>query len=186
MKLQQEINFLQSALPVFESYLTQSRLFLPLSFRREEPVHSLTPGNLELALRVVSAGKYTAVPEWRQQTAEIIWQWKAHWIEKCCLEAEKRMEQWSEVIQQITELTPAEVQTNIRLRATIQALLETGVDMTKQTILLADIDARFYQNTILSDFIWEPDWQECFPQENWGFLYRRKESGCRIAYGKGR
>lgn len=171
-----DLVFLQAALPDLRDYILSSELYWPLRPERGAAaglrLPQLTIGNLLLSmarLKGESAVEFEQIQALRDE-------WLSNWRRKAAREFESRLNLWQRYLLELRESAgrqPASFASEVRNRVILQLLRsETGGELPPHVDeQLAGLDAILRGITRSGPFVWEPELQAAFPQQEFWFLY---------------
>lgn len=134
----------------------------------------LTPGNLMLAMKRIKYGNDDQIIQAIEKIQSITDRRKAAWEKKINAELPLRLQQWKAIVEDIVEYGGIEpsYNYNVRVRVIITLLMDalTFPDVKFNDLLLL-VDQMLNQIAINDGFVWNPELEESFPRERYGFLY---------------
>ncbi len=165
----QELVFLQEAVPQLHDYLISDELYWPL--RGSLP--RLTLGSLLLAVARLKILAPSEVHDLMPQVETIHARWRSAWEKKASREISNRVRLWSHFLSdQINEpdrnfgLYISEV----RVRVILQLLFRELPEAPEKSVL-ANLDDLLMARLLPSEFIWESELKSYFLKTEFWFLY---------------
>jgi len=164
--------YLEAAFEVLEAYLKSATLYWPLDVKPPKgapPYPQLTPGNVLLALRRLEA--HGATGDFPLRLRSLKGQWGAHWRQKAGREAQARLRQWRNYLQETTDRAPY-YRYEVRERVILELLAEDlGALPPEVAEDLAALDRVLRGVFREGNFVWEAPLGRAFPRERFWFLY---------------
>lgn len=169
MTLERASVFIENCLPELENYILSETLYWQVSAN----MVPLTIGNLLFENRVVYAYDRTASRVFKDRFAVMQAKWSVHWQMKAEREFENRLRLWTDFLEQSRndgDMPITYYRTNARHRA-ILAMLATEISKDEFTHQLSVADSLLRGMRRKKEFIWAPELQHAFPQNEFWFLY---------------
>ena len=164
--------YLKAAFEVLEDYLKSDALYWPLDVRPPKgapPYPQLTVGNVLLALRRQEA--LGGVGDFPLRLRALKGQWGAHWQQKAAREAQARLRQWRNYLQETTDRAPY-YHYEVRERVILALLAEDlGSLPPEVAAALNTLDGVLRGVFREGAFVWADALQTVFPREPFWFLY---------------
>ena len=171
-----DLRFLRESAAQLQDYLLSNELYWPLS----GSLPRLTPGSLLLELkRLQTAGLApTELPGLRRQIEAVRLKWRTAWEKKAAREVTNRTRLWSQFLSDFAQYPDKNLdsyRSEARGRAILQLLMFDQPDLPEKSVI-ADLDILLKSRAIFSanrpgKFLWEPELQPAFPQNDFWFLY---------------
>jgi hypothetical protein len=161
--------FIETSLPQLQDYLLSDELYWPL----DNSLPRLTLGALLLALRRVEAIDPSVAYRWQGQMDPIRTKWRTAWEKKALKEIKNRLRLWSASIaewQSASAMSRADYPGEVRGRVILQILLKE-VDAPQEEAALNGLDHFLRASLRKCDFLWGPELEAAFPEDNFWFLY---------------
>jgi hypothetical protein len=177
-----DLSYLSASFEELEAYLFSKELFWHITGSPHLPSSpTLSLVNLLLSTRNLrgcsAAGKLspaqkTEYAQLERKLEEIHHKWTVAWQTKAAHEYQSRLRQWINYLNELNdapENNAAFYSTEVRNRVLLELLKESSPESAEPD--LAEFDAVIRAKLTPSDFIWDPELQSVFPQEQYWFLY---------------
>lgn len=167
-----------------EAYLLSKTLYWPVTASGGQALPGDLPrftlGNLLLSLKRLQGAEksprqtqeYQSI---QQQVQQMRSQWRVHWEEKAKEEFAARMGRWQNFVLELKGNAPPssyEYAYNVRNRVILTLLSEEpGVVGGMENAALNSTDASLRSRFDSGRFVWEPELQALFPQDEYWYLY---------------
>jgi hypothetical protein len=184
--IEEDIALLCLSVEELERYLISKELYWPLythpSLKLVNPRSRLTPGNLLLSMRRLSAseieGEKKALVETKMvEIDQLRSDWKSHWILKAQQEHNARMDLWHAYLEDLfddRELYARNYPYSVRWRSILQLLGEEGIEFRESTLVsLSAMDENLKAVSLPGPFVWGEMIETGFPSSTFWFLYRK-------------
>ncbi|RME86942.1 MAG: hypothetical protein D6770_10695 [Anaerolineae bacterium] len=179
---EQDRLFIETAIAALGDYLLSKELFWPLpGGTLGQALPRLTIGGMLLALvrlraRAVSPADQAIVYNWEQEIDAVRRRWRAAWEKKVRREFGARLNLWRNYVndyrrdpEQYADAYPHEVRWRVMLH-----LLRTELPAPPpEAALVDDLDGFLRAHFVTGEFIWEPELEGGFPEDEYWYLYGR-------------
>lgn len=164
-----DLQFINEALPQLQEYLLSNELYWPLSGN----LPRLTPGSLLLSLARLGVTAPQESPALAAQVDAVRGRWLSSWEKKAAREITNRTRLWSQYLSDnlgAQDESFDSYRSEVRGRVILQLLLQV-VPSAPERSALVELDRALRSRLVSRDFIWEPQFQNLFPRDDYWFLY---------------
>jgi len=180
-----ELVYLQAVAEELETYLISPDLFQQIIIpgrKRLISSDSITPGNIRYSIKLLGSNRLP--PQLYSKSIDIIHhieqisdRWRANWSQKVSREIPVRLRMWKNYLDDLSENNEKFghlYQQEIRWRVLISLLIEDGFSPSGvETRELHLLDQALLSISCEAGFIWDIEIQDCFPIEEYWYLYRK-------------
>lgn len=166
---QQDLTFLEEALPLMQDYLLSEELYWAVS----RGVYRLTPGNILLATKRLGQTHPAEASNYLQAVEDVKRKWRVAWERKAARETTSRLRLWSQYLSDVkfAPNTSLPAYANEARQRTILQLLKTEVPDLPEWAQLDQLDAALRRQVGDGEFIWLEIFRSAFAPHEFWFLY---------------
>ncbi len=166
---EQDLQFLEAAVPELQDYLLSKELFWPLG----GSLPRLTPGMFLLIQARLTASPSSRSTELESQADQVRQSWKTAWLNKVSAEIPTRIRLWSQYIDDTfsdPENDNSVYEVEVRNRVILQLLSEED-PVSPELSALDALDGMLYRRLIPGEFVWDTSLMTVFSEKTYWFLY---------------